>query len=75
MEAVEICEKNEPVVPYIRKKAELYGYLLDVCAEWDKPDLCRAIIDNIDAINDKYRTLGVHKEVSEELRLYVNLSE
>ena len=29
----------------------------------------------IDAMNDKYRTLGVHKEVSEELRLYVNLSE
>ncbi|MBS7397739.1 MAG: hypothetical protein KIG32_04885 [Ruminiclostridium sp.] len=75
MEAVEICEKNEPVVPYIRKKAELYGYLLDVCAEWDKPDFCRAIINEIDAMNDKYRTLGVHKEVSEELRLYVNLSE
>ena len=66
MEAIEICEKSEPVVPYIRKKLELYGYLLDVCAEWEKPDLCKAIIGEIDAMNDKYRSLGIHKEISEK---------
>lgn len=75
MEAIQICEKNEPVVPYIRKKAELYGYLLDVCAEWGKFDLCRAVIGKIDALNKKYRSLGVHKEISEDLKKYIGLSE
>lgn len=75
MEAIEICEKNEPVVPYIRKKLELFGYLLDVCYEWGKYDLCRAVIGEIDAMNDKYCSLGIHKEISEELRLYIDLSK
>ena len=75
MEAIEICEKNEPVAPYIRKKLELYGFLLDVCAEWGKFDLCRAVISEIDTMNDKYCSLGIHKEISEELREYIGLSE
>ena len=75
MEAIEICEKNEPVIPYIRKKLELFGYLLDVCYEWGKYDLCRAVIGEIDAMNDKYCSLGIHKEISEELRLYIDLSK
>lgn len=75
MEAVEICEKNEPVVPYIRKEAELYCCLLDVCAGWGKFDLCKAIIGEIDAMNDKYRSLGIHKEISEDLKKYIGLSE
>lgn len=75
MAAIEICEKNEPVVPYIRKKAELYGCLLDVCTEWGKCDLCKAIIGEIDAMNDKYRSLGIHNEISEDLKKYIGLSE
>lgn len=75
MEAIEICEKNEPVVPYIRKKVELFGCLLDVCAEWGKFDLCRAVINEIHTMNDKYCSLGIHKEISKGLREYIGLSK
>lgn len=75
LDAVELCERNEPVIPYIRKKLELYGYLLDVCCEWGRFDLCRAIISEIDTQNDKYRSIGIHKEISEELRDHIALSE
>lgn len=74
-EAIEICEKNEPVVPYIRKKAELLGCLLDVCAEWGKYDLCKAVINEIHAMNDKYCSLGIHKEIPKGLQEYIGLSE
>lgn len=69
-EAIEICEKNEPVVPYIRKKAELLGCLLDVCAEWGKYDLCKAVINEIHAMNDKYCSLGIHREIPKGLQEY-----
>lgn len=75
LDAVDICERNEPVIPYIRKKLELYGYLLDVCCEWGRFDLCMAIISEIDTQNDKYRSIGIHKEISEELRDHIALSE
>lgn len=75
LDAVDICERNEPVIPYIRKKLELYGYLLDVCREWGRFDLCRAVISEIDALNDKYSSMGIHKEISEKLRDHIALSE
>lgn len=75
LDAVDICERNEPVIPYIRKKLELYGYLLDVCREWGRFDLCRAVISEIDALNDKYSSMGIHKEISDELRNYITSTE
>ena len=68
MDGVKACEKSDSVVPYIRKKMELYRCLLDVCFEWDKRDLCKAIIAEIDEGNQKYSSVGVYIEIPEDLR-------
>lgn len=67
-DAIKICEKNEPVVPYIRKKMELYGCLLDVCFVWGNGVLCKAIVMVIDELNREYSPLGIHTDISEEDR-------
>lgn len=66
--AIEICNKNDTVVPYIRKKFDLYCCLLDVCFEWNKIDFCKTIITEIDDENARYKQLGIHKEISKEMR-------
>lgn len=68
LDGIHSCEQNDSVVPYIRKKMELYRHLLDVCWEWGKPDLCRLIIMEIDDGNRSYQSVGVSEEVPEELR-------
>ncbi|MCQ2408072.1 MAG: protein kinase [Oscillospiraceae bacterium] len=67
-EAVEICQKNPCLLPYIDKQAELLNCLLDVYAaqyDWAK---CRMLIAEIDRINEAYREQGVFREVSPEIR-------
>ena len=68
MDGIKACEKSDSIVPYIRKKMELYRCLLDVCFEWGKHSLCEAIVAEIDEGNQKYRSVGVYVEVPEELR-------
>ena len=68
MDGIKICEQKETAVPYIRKKMELYRCLLDVCYGWDKRDLCRRIVAEIDDGNRKYRDVGVYVEIPEDLR-------
>ena len=68
MDGIKACEKSDSVVPYIRKKMELYRCLLDVCFAWDKRDLCKAIVAEIDEGNQKYRSVGVYVEIPEDLR-------
>lgn len=68
MDGIKACEKNDSIVPYIRKKMELYRCLLDVCFAWKKRDLCKAIVAEIDEGNQKYRSVGVYVEVPEDLR-------
>lgn len=67
LEAIQICEKNPSVVPYMRKKLDLYGYLLDVCFEWNKLDLCKELISEIQKHNERYKPYGIQKEISPEL--------
>ncbi|MCD8148737.1 MAG: hypothetical protein LUE92_04045, partial [Clostridiales bacterium] len=67
-DGIQSCEQNDSVIPYIRKKMELYRCLLDVCYEWDQYDLCRQIIAEIDAGNRKYQSVGVHIKVPALLR-------
>lgn len=68
MDGIKACEKNDSVVPYIRKKMELYRCLLDVCFEWRKHNLCKAIVAEIDKSNQKYRSVGVYVAIPEDLR-------
>lgn len=72
-EAVEICSKYPDALPYIDKKAELLSCMLDVYFEMKEHEMCRKIIADIDEINDRYESQGIHREVSEEIREYVKL--
>ena len=51
----------------MRKKLDLYGYLLDVCFEWNKLDLCKELIYEIQKHNERYKPYGIQKEISPEL--------
>ena len=68
MDSIKSCEENNSVIPYIRKKMELYRCLFDVCFEWKKYDLCRQIIADIDEANRQYQPIGIYTEVSGEMR-------
>lgn len=68
LEGVETCKANETVVTYARKEAELYGCLLDVYSEYGKYAECRTVIEEIDELNQKYRAVGIYKEIPKELR-------
>lgn len=68
MDGIKVCEKSGSIVPYIRKKMELYRCLLDVCFAWEKRDLCKAIVAEIDEGNHKYSSVGVYVEIPEDLR-------
>lgn len=72
MDGIRFCEKNDSVVPYIRKKMELYRCLLDVCVEWEKYDLCRQIVAEIDESNRNYQPIGIYTDVPEEIRSFLS---
>ena len=67
-EAITICENQGAVLPWLRKKLELCSYLLDVCYEWGKPELCKALIRTIEDENARYAARGIHQEIARELR-------
>lgn len=67
-EAVTICEKYPNALSYIDKKAELLNCMLDVYFEMQDSEMCRKIIDEIDAINARYEDSGIHREISLVIR-------
>ena len=67
-EAAEICKGYPDMLPYIDKYAELLNCLLDVYAAQDDWQKCRALIAEIDRINEKYREQGIFREVSPIIR-------
>lgn len=71
-EAVTICKKHPGLLPYIDKQAELLNCLLDVYVELQDFVKCRALIAEIDRINEAYREQGVFREVTPELREKAN---
>ena len=75
MDGIKACEGNDNVLPYIRKKMELYRCLLDVCVEWEKYALCRQIVAEIDEANHKYHPVGICTDVPEEIRSFLSSVE
>ena len=67
-EAAEICRKYPGMIPYIDKQAELLNILLDIYTEMGDRAKCRALIAEIDRINEAYREQGVCREVSPDKR-------
>ncbi len=75
MDGIQACEKNSSILPYIRKKMELYRCLLDVCVEWKKYDLCRQIVAEIDEANCQFQSIGIYTEIPEEIRNFLSSVE
>ena len=72
MDGIKVCETSDSILPYIRKKMELYRCLLDICFEWGKHNLCKAIVAEIDEGNQTYRSVGVYVEIPEDLRSFLS---
>jgi len=68
MEAIDLCEKYPGTVPYIRKKMELCLHLLDICFEWEKYDVCRELIAEIEAENEKNLPYDIRVEIPLDIR-------
>jgi serine/threonine protein kinase len=67
-EGIQLCEKYDAVIPYVRKKMELYGCILDVYYIAHDFERCRAIIEEIDRENVLHKELNIVKNISDELR-------
>lgn len=65
---IKICEAYDGVIPYIRKKMDLYGCLLDICYVAGDFSECRKIIAYIDDANKANRDIGIKKEIPPQLR-------
>ena len=69
-EGIEICGKEayQGVVPYIRRKVDLYAFLLDVYYLSGDFEKCREVIGVIDEENLKNQDVGVVKVIAEDYR-------
>ncbi|HBA47736.1 MAG TPA: hypothetical protein DCZ91_08035 [Lachnospiraceae bacterium] len=69
-EGIRMCGKEEyrGVIPYIRKKVDLYACLLDVYYLSGNFEKCREVIGVIDEENLKNRDVGVVKVIAEDYR-------
>lgn len=69
-EGIRMCGKEEyrGVIPYIRKKVDLYACLLDVYYLSGDFEKCREVIGVIDEENRKNRDVGVVKVIAEDYR-------
>ena len=67
-EAVEICGKYPDMLPYIDKRAELLGCLMDVYLAMGNKAKCRELLAETDRINERYKEQGICREVPPEKR-------
>ncbi|WP_300810189.1 NB-ARC domain-containing protein [uncultured Acetatifactor sp.] len=70
IEGIRLCEKDayKSVVPYIRKKVDLYTCLLDTYYLKGDFEKCREVLGVIDEENRRNRELGVVKVIEEGYR-------
>lgn len=68
MKGIDCCNQYPYSLPFIRKKMELYSYLLDVYLEERDFARCRDVIEIIDRENRNNKWAEIQKEVPEEIR-------
>lgn len=70
--SVRSCSAYPAMLPYIRKKMDLFGYLLEVCYFAGNPEDCRKVIAYIEherALNQEYE---LQTDIPEEIREFVS---
>lgn len=70
--SVRSCSAYPAMLPYIRKKMDLFGYLLEVCYFAGNPEDCRKVIAYMEherALNQEYE---LQTDIPEEIREFVS---
>lgn len=65
---IKICEEYPDVIPYIRKKLQLYSCKMNVYYYSGKYDKCRENLVVIDALNKEYNKFGICVDIPDEIR-------
>ena len=67
--AVTICETDERVdiIPYIRKKLELYTHLLEIYYDIKDIENGKDILEKISRLNDQYGGIGIYYNIPDEV--------
>lgn len=66
--AIELCAQKGEIIPWLRKRMELYRCLIDVYYDLGHMEQCRAILRLIDEANARYAAQGIYVDVPQELR-------
>ena len=64
LEGIQICEANESIVPYVRKKMQLYGCYLDVLKIAGDQKQIDDLLSKIEDLNKEYEPLDIRLDVS-----------
>ena len=68
---IDLCEKHEDELPFIRKQRDLLRYLLDVYCQWQCWDDCRVVVSVIDSMNDVWKGVLETVEIPSEIREFL----
>ena len=62
---IKLCDENDELLPFVRKKMELYTYLLDIYRLAENEEKYLETIDVIKEVNEQYEEFGIFIEISE----------
>lgn len=65
---IKLCDEKDEFLPFVRKKMELYTYLLDIYRFTEDEDEFFETIFEIDRVNEKYKEFGIFIDTNK----YVN---
>ncbi len=55
LQGISLCDKNEEIIPFIRKKIELYTYLLDIYRYIDDEKNYLEVVEIVKELNEQYK--------------------
>lgn len=65
LSGIGLCDEKEELIPFARKKMELYTYLLDVYQLTGQEEKYLETVDVIKTMNEKYKEFGIYVDVNE----------
>lgn len=75
LEGIRICGEYPEMLPYVRKKMDLYNYLLEICYYTGDRDSFRKVIRCIEEESERIRELGIPWKIPEELKCFADAKE
>ena len=62
---IRLCDESDELLPFVRKKMELYTYLLDIYRLTENEEKYLETIAVIKKVNEQYEDFGIYIEISE----------